>query len=118
MSEIGPKPKEDIISKMVVPKRPRVPYYLRNLVRSEIGVVMKDMIVNIALLGQLLVIRVGKKVITNFYKSVHEVKSLTEDQVLFLGEVNVGSNDSWTADIKVSGHNTQFKVDTGHLFVC
>ncbi|CAB4011562.1 Transposon Ty3-I Gag-Pol poly [Paramuricea clavata] len=57
----------------------------------------------------------------SFSKSVNEVnKSLGEDQVLFLGEINGESNDSWTAQIgvnghntKLNGHNTKFKLDTG-----
>ena len=49
----------------------------------------------------------------SFSKSVNEVKSLWEDQVLFLGEINGESNDSWTAQIGVNGHNTKFKLETG-----
>ena len=44
---------------------------------------------------------------------MNEVKSLGEDQVLFLAEINGESNDSWTAQIGVNGHNTKFKLDTG-----
>ena len=45
-------------------------------------------------------------------KKVHEVEE-DRDEVLFLGKINSASTDYWTAQIKVNGRNTPFKLGTG-----
>ncbi|XP_077864282.1 uncharacterized protein LOC144349635 [Saccoglossus kowalevskii] len=43
---------------------------------------------------------------------INEVHNLEEIQIPFLGEA-YGSDDYWSAEIKVNGHDTHFKLDTG-----
>ncbi|XP_077863848.1 uncharacterized protein LOC144348251 [Saccoglossus kowalevskii] len=43
---------------------------------------------------------------------INEVHNLKEIQIPFLGEV-YGRDDYWSAEIKVNGHDTHFKLDTG-----
>ena len=45
--------------------------------------------------------------------SVNEVADLEDVDVPLLGEVNCGVGDFWTAVVKVDGHETRFKLDTG-----
>ena len=45
--------------------------------------------------------------------SVNEVADLEEVEVPFLGEVYSSDADFWTAVVKVDGHETHFKLDTG-----
>ena len=45
--------------------------------------------------------------------SVNEVADLEDVDVPFPGEVNCGVGDFWTAVVKVDGHETRFKLDTG-----
>ena len=45
--------------------------------------------------------------------SVNEVADLEEVEIPFLGEVYSSDADFWTAVVKVDGHETHFKLDTG-----
>jgi len=45
--------------------------------------------------------------------SINEVADLEEVEVPFLVEVYNGKADFWTAIVKVDGHETHFKLDTG-----
>lgn len=47
------------------------------------------------------------------YTSINEVADLKEVKVPFLGEVCSSKADFWTAIVKVDGHETHFKLDTG-----
>ena len=44
---------------------------------------------------------------------INEVADLEEVEVPFLGEVYSSEADFWTASVKVDGHETHFKLDTG-----
>ena len=46
-------------------------------------------------------------------RSINEVADLEEVEVPFLGEVYSREADFWTAIVKVDGHETHFKLDTG-----
>ena len=45
--------------------------------------------------------------------SINEVADLEEVEVPFLGEVYSCEADFWTTIVKVDGHETHFKSDTG-----
>ena len=45
--------------------------------------------------------------------SINEVADLVEVEVPFLGEVYSHKVDFWTTTVKVDGHETHFKLDTG-----
>ena len=46
-------------------------------------------------------------------RSINEVADLEEVEVPFLGEVYSSEADFWTTSVKVDGHETHFKLDTG-----
>lgn len=45
--------------------------------------------------------------------SINEVADLEEVEVPFLGEICCSEANFWTAIVKVDGHETHFKLDTG-----
>ena len=45
--------------------------------------------------------------------SINEVADLEEVEVPFLGEICCSEGNFWTAIVKVDGHETHFKLDTG-----
>ena len=90
---------------------------------GEIGLLMKNMNANFAPPPRSVTCNKCKNkghyqvVCQSKSKPVHDVKSMGENQVLFLREVNGESNNSWTAQTGINGHNTKFKLGTG-LSVC
>ena len=47
------------------------------------------------------------------HKTVNQVSDSEDDTAHFLGSINQGFNDHWTATLSVNGHPTVFKLDTG-----